>query len=82
MKTTLLFIFAAVTLFAAAPSMATTPAAAYDTHDRDDHRQDRDHDGRDDRSSKYFNYGYDRSHRVTPQERARWEAAHRNDGRR
>jgi Ni/Co efflux regulator RcnB len=27
------------------------------------------------------NYGYDRNHRVTPQERARWEAAHRNDRR-
>ncbi len=28
-----------------------------------------------------FNYGYDRNHRVTPQERARWEAQHRNDRR-
>jgi len=28
-----------------------------------------------------FNYGYDRRHRVTPQERARWEAQHRNDRR-
>lgn len=25
------------------------------------------------------NYGYDRNHRVTPQERARYEAQHRND---
>ena len=39
-------------------------------------------DSRDDRNSKDFNYGYDRSHRVTPQECARWEAAHRYDGRR
>jgi len=28
-----------------------------------------------------FNYGYDRNHRVTPQERARWEVQHRNDRR-
>jgi len=28
-----------------------------------------------------FNYGYDRNHRVTPQERARWEAQHRNERR-
>ena len=35
------------------------------------------HDAKDDRNSKYFNYGYDRNHRVSPQERARWEAAHR-----
>ena len=27
------------------------------------------------------NYGYDRSHRVTPQERARWEAAQRHNDR-
>ncbi|MBU6122810.1 hypothetical protein [Hymenobacter siberiensis] len=40
------------------------------------------HDAKDDRNSNYFNYGYDRNHRVSPQERARWEAAHRYDGRR
>jgi hypothetical protein len=28
-----------------------------------------------------FNYGFDRNHRVTPQERARYEAQHRNDRR-
>ncbi|MVN77313.1 hypothetical protein GO988_13340 [Hymenobacter sp. HMF4947] len=27
------------------------------------------------------NYGYAKNHRVTPQEQARWEAAHRNDRR-
>ncbi|MFC6224818.1 hypothetical protein ACFP2F_16330 [Hymenobacter artigasi] len=40
------------------------------------------HDAKDDRNDKNFNYGYDRNHRVSPQERARWEAAHRYDGRR
>lgn len=39
-------------------------------------------DAKDDRNSPYFNYGYDRTHRVTPQERARWEAAHRYDNHR
>ena len=39
-------------------------------------------DAKDDRNSAAFNYGYDRNHRVSPQERARWEAAHRYDGRR
>ncbi|MFD1873064.1 hypothetical protein [Hymenobacter bucti] len=28
-----------------------------------------------------FNYGYAKNHRVTNQERARWEAQHRNDRR-
>lgn len=37
-------------------------------------------DYKDDRNSK--DYGYDRSHRVSAQERARWEAAHRYEGRR
>ena len=31
------------------------------------------------RKDRDFNYGYDRNHRVTSSERARWEAAHRND---
>jgi hypothetical protein len=36
-------------------------------------------DRHDDRNDRDFNYGYDKKHQVTPQERARWEAAHRND---
>lgn len=28
-----------------------------------------------------FNYGYAKNHRVTPQEKARWEAEHRSDKR-
>lgn len=39
-------------------------------------------DAKDDRNSPYFNYGFERNHRVTPQERARWEAAHRYDNHR
>ena len=68
--------------------------AAHRDDDRRDNRRDNDRfDGRrdndrrddnrfDDRNSKDFNYGFDKKHRVTAQERARWEAAHRYDGRR
>ena len=59
-----------------------------DKHDgrKDDHKDDK-HDNRkndkhDDRNDKDFNYGFDKKHKVTPEERTRWEAAHRNDGRR
>jgi len=66
MKTSLFSVLAAAFLF-------TSSAAFADAHD---------HDRRyDDRNSKDFNYGYDRSHRVTPAERARWEAEHRYDRR-
>ena len=43
-------------------------------HGREDHGRE-DH-GREDhgRKSKDFNYGFERNHRVTPQERTRWEA--------
>ncbi|QNH60986.1 hypothetical protein [Hymenobacter sediminicola] len=32
---------------------------------------------RDDRKDKDFNYGYDKKHKVTAEEKARWEAAHK-----
>lgn len=74
MKTTLFSILAAATLFVSTPSFAAAPAAnPFDNrkaYDRLNDRNDRD-----------FNYGYDKKHRVTPQERARWEAAHRDDRR-
>ncbi|MBX0289063.1 hypothetical protein K3G63_01360 [Hymenobacter sp. HSC-4F20] len=52
-----------------------------DYRGNDDRRNDyRGNDGRrDERRDRDFNYGYDKNHRVTAQERARWEAAHRND---
>ncbi|MDO7849496.1 hypothetical protein Q5H92_24235 [Hymenobacter sp. M29] len=50
--------------------------------DKRDEKNDRKYDKRDDRNDKDFNYGFDKKHRVTNEERARWEAAHRNDGRR
>jgi hypothetical protein len=78
MKASLFSIIAAATFLAATPSFAAASAnGPYDNH-RNDH-------DRDDRNSKDFNYGFDKKHRVTPQERARWEAAHRdnrNDDRR
>jgi hypothetical protein len=76
MKASLFSIIAAAMLLASSPSFAAA-AGPYDTY-RNDH-------GRDDRNGKEFNYGFDKKHRVTPQERARWEAAHRdnrNDDRR
>lgn len=45
--------------------------------DRKDYKDDRKDDRKDDK-----NYGYDKNHKVTPEERARWEAAHKNDIRR
>ena len=70
MKASLFPIIAAAALF--------TSSAAFAAEGPFDRR----YDGRDDRNSKDFNYGYDRNHRVTAQERARWEAAHRYDSRR
>ena len=64
-------------LAAAALLTATSAFAAplADNHDHDGPRYEQGPGRRDD------NYGYDRNHRVTPQERARYEAAHRNDRR-
>ncbi|MDB5235616.1 MAG: hypothetical protein JWR44_2609 [Hymenobacter sp.] len=67
MKASLFSIIAAAALFTSSASFAAE--GPYDRR-------------YDDRNSKDFNYGYDRSHRVTDYERARWEADHRNDGRR
>jgi hypothetical protein len=45
-----------------------------------DHKNDRrDNDRKDDKFDRNKNYGFDQNHRVTPQERARWEAQHKND---
>ncbi|MBF9143368.1 hypothetical protein [Hymenobacter properus] len=69
MKASLFSLLAAAALF--------TSSTAFAAEGPFDHR----YDGRDDRNSKDFNYGYDRNHRVTAAEKARWEAAHRNDRR-
>jgi hypothetical protein len=74
MKTTLFSILAAATLLVSAPSFAAAPPAfPFDNH--------KPYDRLNDRNDKDFNYGFDKRHRVTPQERARWEAAHRDDRR-
>jgi hypothetical protein len=67
MKASLFSLIAAAALFTSSASFAAE--GPYDRR-------------YDDRNSKDFNYGYDRSHRVTNAEKARWEAAHRNDDRR
>ncbi|UOQ96998.1 hypothetical protein MUN81_17375 [Hymenobacter sp. 5317J-9] len=66
MKASLFSLLAAAALF--------TSTASFAAEGPFDHRYD-------DRNSKDFNYGYDRNHRVTAAEKARWEAAHRNDRR-
>lgn len=63
MKTSLFSAFAAVALFAGTSAFAA-PATNSFGHDRD--RDDHRYDDRD-----------DRDHRVTRQERDRWDAAHR-----
>ncbi|TGE26025.1 hypothetical protein E5K00_12785 [Hymenobacter aquaticus] len=75
MKTSLLSLAAAFALLASSAAVAA-PSAGSDW--RDDARREMER-RRDDRNDKDFNYGYDRSHRVTAAERARWEAAHKND---
>ncbi|GAB3580000.1 hypothetical protein [Hymenobacter daeguensis] len=47
--------------------------------ERKDRREDMKDARKDERKDKDFNYGFDKNHKVTPQERARWEEAHRND---
>ncbi|UOQ73921.1 hypothetical protein [Hymenobacter cellulosilyticus] len=74
MKTSLLSLAAAFALLASTNSFAAAPTAGPDW--KNDRRED---DRRNDRNDKDFNYGYDRSHRVTPAERARWEAAYRRN---
>jgi hypothetical protein len=68
------FLFAALAS-ASLLTSACASATAFD-HDRDGRRYEQQRPG-----DRDFNYGYDRNHRVTPQERARWEAQHRNDRR-
>ena len=71
------FLFAALASASLLTSTGAFAAAPSDNHDRDDRRFEQQRPG-----DRDFNYGYDRNHRVTPQERARWEAQHRNDDRR
>jgi hypothetical protein len=66
------FLFAALATASLLTSSCAS-ATAFD-HDRDNRYEQRPGD-------RDFNYGYDRNHRVTAQERARWEAQHRNDRR-
>jgi len=67
------FLFAAL---ASATLLTSTSAFAAPTPAND-------HDGRYQQGpgDRNFNYGYDRNHRVTRQEIARYQAQHRNDNR-
>ncbi len=70
MKNTLFATLAAVLL-----TTASALAAPLPSHDHDGPRYELRPGDRD------FNYGYSKGHRVSAKERARWEAAHRNDRR-
>lgn len=70
------FLFAALASASLLTSTGAFAAAPGINNDRDDRRYEQQRPG-----DRDFNYGYDRQHRVTPQERARWEAQHRNDRR-
>ncbi len=67
----------------ASTSAFAAPATSFGhDRDRDDHRPAQGPGNRyDDRNSHDFNYGYEPRHRVTPQERAYWEDAHRDQRR-
>jgi hypothetical protein len=69
------FLFAALATASLLTSTGAFAAAPLAGPGRD-HRYEQQRPG-----DRDFNYGYDRNHRVTPQERARWEAEHRNDRR-
>jgi hypothetical protein len=69
------FLFAAL----ATASLLTSTgafAASVDNHDRDGRRYEQQRPG-----DRDLNYGYDRNHRVTREEIARYQAQHRNDNR-
>jgi hypothetical protein len=70
MKNTLFATLAAVLLTSASAFAAPLPNHDYDGPRYELRPGDRD-----------FNYGYPRGYRVSARERARWEAAHRNDRR-
>jgi hypothetical protein len=66
------FLFAALTSASLLASTNAFAAAPIDRHDRYEQQRPGDRD---------FNYGYDRNHRVTREEIARYQAQHRNDNR-
>ena len=70
MKNTLFATLAAVLLAAPGSFAAPLPGPGYDGPRYELRPGDRD-----------FNYGYPKNYRVSAKERARWEAAHRNDRR-
>lgn len=66
------FLLAALATASLLSSTGAFAAAPFDHHDRDDRRYEQQRPG-----DRDFNYGYDRNHRVTREEIARYEAQHR-----
>lgn len=76
MKTSFFSILAAASLlattaFAAAPASFDRAAGSTTEQNPNDRFNDR--------NNKDFNYGFDKKHKVTPDERKRWEDSHKND---
>jgi hypothetical protein len=69
------FLFAALATASLLTSTSAFAATPFDNHDRDGRYEQQRPGDRD------FNYGYDRNHRVTRDEIARYQAQHRNDNR-
>ncbi|MDO7886727.1 hypothetical protein [Hymenobacter cheonanensis] len=69
------FLFAALATASLLASPSAFAAAPLDSHDRDGRYEQQRPGDRD------FNYGYDRNHRVSREEIARYQAQHRNDNR-
>ncbi|GGG49534.1 hypothetical protein [Hymenobacter glacieicola] len=76
MKTALLSLATGLVLFSSTASFA----APVPDH-RDDDKRRKGYTKYNDRNDRDFNYGYDKKHRVTPAEKARWEATQRNERR-
>jgi len=80
MKTAFLSLAVMAALLTTSPSMAATGYQAGQER-RPAQVQQGDRKDRDPRNEKDFNYGYDKNHKVTPQERAKWEKEHKDDRR-
>jgi hypothetical protein len=70
------FLFAALATASLLTSTSAFAAAPGNDYDRDGRRYEQQRPG-----DRDFNYGYDRNHRVTREEIARYQAQHRNDNR-
>ncbi len=77
MKSFLFAALASATLLTSASAFAApTPAYGHDRDGRYQQGPSRHNDRRDDHFDRNQNYGFDRGHRVTMEERRHWEMGH------